>query len=488
MINMGGCAESNPEIIKDLIKRVAFIYLSLAPSAVGRRAIKEKFILRRRLGLEYLCATLKNKNIETKIYDQVLLDFSLEKLVSFLKRDKIDLVGFYIISKNLNIVKCYIKEIKKKVNIPVISGGPGCNHYNELIDAGCEIVCLGEGDETIVEIVDYYEGRESLREIKGIAYFDTETKKILTTLARPLISNLDNLPFPHRDPKMIQKYCDYFAYPLKRPYITIITSRGCPHNCSFCTSHSFWKRKYRQRSVENVIQEIKQAVHELNIKSIYFVDDIFALDFNWLTEFCQAVKKEKFNFTWMCNLHPMTFRKTREKAFSLMKESGCSIISFGAQSADAEILKRVNRDPGEPGELRKAICQANSTGITTAVTYIFGLPGETVKTLQKNIDFCLEAKPHIVDFHLLEIIPFSDLSIHYSQGRVCELGEDQLAYYNMKYMMSYYLRPKIAFQLLRDILNKNPARILTFSRLGFHFLKILLASPGSLLSGQSKQR
>ncbi len=445
------------------IKRVAFIYLSLASSGLKRRVLEEKFMLRPKLGLGYLRAALKEINIESKVYDQVLMDFNAEELTNFLKKDNIDLIGFYIVYKNINKVTNFIKVVKSITGIPVIAGGPGCNYYNELIDAGCEIVCLGEGDKSIIDIVDYYERKKQLSDIKGISYRDASTGKILVTSERDLIGDLDSLPFPLRDKEMIRKHCDYFAYPLKKPYISIMASRGCPHHCAFCTSFSFWKEKYRQRSVKNVIEEIKQAISEFQIKSVQFVDDIFALDFDWLREFCGTMKKE-LELNWMCDLHPLSFRKTREKAFLMMKEAGCNIVSFGAQSSDPDILKRINRDASEIAELDKAIYLAKSAGITTVLTYIFGLPGETLGTLKKNLEFCLRARPHIADFHALEIIPFSELSNN-CEKEISELDNNKLNQLSLKYMFSYYLRPGVTFQLLSDILNKNPARIFAFVKL-----------------------
>ncbi|MDD4939413.1 MAG: radical SAM protein [Candidatus Omnitrophica bacterium] len=462
----------NNKNINKKIKRVGFVYLSLASSAVKRRAFEEKFMLRPRLGLEYLCAALKKRGIGSRIYDQVLGDFSPELLANLLEKDSVDLAGFYIVSKNLAVAKSFISKLKEKAAIPLIAGGPGSRHYSELIASGCEMVCLGEGDIVITDIVDFYEGRKSVNEINGIAYNDAEDGKVALTAERPLIEELDRLPFPLRDPKAIKKYCDYFAYPLKQPYISVLASRGCLHNCAFCTSHSFWKGKYRQRSPENVIEEIRQAVSELRIRSVQFIDDIFAVNMNWLTEFCQAIKREKFSLNWMCTLHPLTFGKDRDRAFLMMKECGCNIVSFGAQSADCGILKRINRDPREIEELKKAVRKAKSSGMTTCLNYIFGLPGETAETIKKDFTFCLEVKPHILDMHPLEIIPFSKLS-EYKEEDICLMDKKELARVSAGYMVNYYIRPQVAFQLLSDIVRKNPRRIYTFGKMAFYCLRNL---------------
>ena len=453
------------------IQRVAFIYLSLSNGAIDTfRVLHEMLMLRPKLGLAYLCAALKEKNIESQIYDQALINFNQKELIGLLQKNRVDLVGFYVCSGNLKNTVSFIQEIKKAITVPIIAGGPGYIHYNELIQAGCEIICLGEGDETIIDIVDYYEGRKRLEGINGIAYYDKKSGETLITPVRPLIDDLDKLPFPLRDSKTVKRYYDYFAYPLKKPYISIACSRGCPYRCAFCTSHLFWRGQYRQRSAESVIDEIREAVFKFGVKSILFIDDVFALSFNWLREFCRALKREKFDLRWMCNLLPSTFKERKKDAFLMMAESGCKLVSFGGQSANAEVLRNINRDPDEPEELKRSIHLAKKMNMTTAVTYIFGLPGDTNETLQQNLKFCIEAKPHIVDFHPLVILPNSEIALKYKDKSFCKLDEKEIKQLCKRYMVEYYTKPEVIFQLLKDILDKNPAWFFHIMRVGPKFL------------------
>jgi anaerobic magnesium-protoporphyrin IX monomethyl ester cyclase len=459
-------------VIMHKIKRVALIYPALKESASKFQLVTQRLMPRPKLGLDYICAALARQEIKCQVFDQTLVDFNRNRLISLLKKGQFDLIGFYTGSYTLKQTVLFTQEIKKNLSIPVIAGGPGCIHYNELIEAGCEIVCHGEGDQTIIEIIDCYQGNRELSQIKGISYYDTKRKQILSTPRRPLIENLDNLAFPLRDPKTIGRYCDYLSYPLKKPYITILASRGCPYRCAFCTSYSFWGMKYRQRSVENVIEEIEQAASRFSIKYIYFLDDVFALDFNWLEKFCLSLSRKKHNLKWMCMLHPMSFQGKKDKIFSMMAESGCTMVSFGAQSANAAVLQNVNRSPSEPEELSKSIDLSKKAGITVVVTYIFGLPGDTAATLRQNLDFCLKTKPHMVDFHSLGILPGSDIATTYQGRAFTELQERELIELCARYTREYYANPEVISQLLKDILQKNPAWFFTFVRFAPYLLRL----------------
>lgn len=324
------------------------------------------------------------------------------------------------------------------------------------------MVCFGEGEETILDIVNCYENKIHIENVEGIAYYNIETKGVEVNVPRAQIDNLDTIPFPLRTPESIKKYYDDLLYPVRKPCLTMIVSRGCLYRCSYCYSHSFWMDVYRRRSIENVIKEIRHAVYNLHIKSIEFIDDVFAVEFNWLKEFCEQLENEKFNLSWSCYLHPLSFRGQREEAFLIMKRSGCKMISFGAQSCDIGILRQVNRSPAEPEELKKAIYCAKSMGITTVACFIVGLPGETRDTVQRNFNFCLQTKPHLVFFNPLDVIPFSDLDSRYKGKAISVLAQKEIFTLCTKYTKKYYFRPNIAVRILKDIWVKNPLRLIKF--------------------------
>lgn len=445
-----------------MINKVGFIYL-LIDNLPGMQELSNILMKRPKLGLDYLRSSLSETNIDSELYDQQILKFNQKSLIKYILKDKIDLIGFYVCDKNIKSVLNYINFIKKNISLPVISGGPAAFIYsNELLKAGCDMVCLGEGELTIRDIVDYYNGRNqiNIEDIRNIAFLkDNQT---IFTLPRPLINNLDSLPFPYRDKKYIKEYNNHLLYTIKKPYISIIASRGCIFKCAFCTSYIFWKDKYRQRSVENVIDEIEVNVKQYHIKYFEFIDDIFAQSISWLENFCNILKKKKFDLKWSCILHPLSFKGYKEIAFSMMADAGCNAISFGAQSVNKRVLQNINRNQEEPEELRKSIHFTKLNNITTILTFIFALPGDDIETINENYQFCLDTKPHIVDFHPLDIYKSSIIDIKYKSTNFTKLTKEEVFKLSKQYMRKYYTNPEVSLQLLKDVFHKNPKWLLDF--------------------------
>lgn len=189
------------------IKKVAFIYLT---QKAGEYYITddEGYSVQRRpqLGLQYLCAVLEKRGISTDLFDQTVNFFDIERLINRLKN--YDLAGFYCSDSQKKNVKNYCQEIKKKLNIPILVGGPSTFRNSDFLNYNCDIVVHGEGERTIEEIIDYYEGRISLDNIKGISF--KRDGEIITAQARTLIENLDELPFPDRSKIDVNEYYDWF--------------------------------------------------------------------------------------------------------------------------------------------------------------------------------------------------------------------------------------------------------------------------------------
>lgn len=425
------------------------------------KKIKYNRIQRRSpLGLQYLCSTLEKNGAYCEIIDQSVEHISLRGLIKKLKEKKYIFAGFYSYSipSLKNKLMNYIKKIKENCDIKIIVGGSGSIHAREFIDIGCDIVCHGEGEKTILQIVKYLEGRISIEEIKGISY--KKDGIILNNEPQELIENLDEIPFPNRDKILFDNYYDYFIFAMRKPYATLITSRGCPYKCSFCASPSLWGGKYRSRSVKNVLLEIDYLVQKYKVKYITFEDDIFGLDQEWLKEFCNTLIERKYNLNWMCILHPTSLKKDKEEYITLLKKAGCDTFSFGLQSSNGNILKNINRDPETPLLLEETIRIAKSKGILTVVEFIFGLPGETKKTIQENIDYISRVKPHLINIHPLGLMPGTELEKIYENKKLCDISQEEIINWCRKATRKFYLTPKNLISILAFIFKKNPRWLL----------------------------
>lgn len=438
------------------IKKVAFVYLIYSTESSGEYMVSKDPGLnvqrRPQLGLQYMCAVLEKKGIKTDIFDQSVTPFNLTKLIDELK--SYDLAGFYCSDSQEEIVKTYCKKIKDRLNIPIVVGGPATLLNSTFLDYGCDFVVHGEGELTIQQIINFLNGNLSAKYLKGVSY--KSGSNIIETPRQELIMKLDDLPFPDRSKVDINAYYDYFLFDMKQPYITAIASRGCIHKCTYCTSCRLWGYKYRQRSAKNVLDEIDEAIEKYNIRYVAFQDDIFGLSNNWMEEFCKGLLKMPYKIRWMAILHPFSFRNDTEKTLKLMKQAGCSTLSFGLQSANAGILKNIKRHPDEPRELKRIIQIANNLGFITAVTYIFGLPGDTARSIQDTVDYSLNCGSTLANFYVLSVLRGSELEIQYKNKTICKMPHNEILRLTITASRKFYTHPPTIFRIMKAIV-KNPA-------------------------------
>lgn len=446
-----------------LVRRIMFVYLDpvLAGYACLRGKVNPHIRKRPQLGFQYLVSVLEKIGVDSVIMDQTITPFTVDQLKERIEEEGIDIVGFYSATTIKNKVKPFIAELKKKIKIPIIIGGPGSINGKEYLELGCDIVCNGEGERTLLEIMDYYNGRKKISDIKGISYI--ESARLVTNPPQDLIEDLNSIPFPHRGKIPLKYYHDYYIFTMKKPYVTMITSRGCPMSCTFCTSHLIWKKKYRVRSVDNVLKEIDYLKNALNVKYIAFLDDIFGLNESWLKEFCAGLIDRKYNIRWMCILHPFSLRNSRDELLNLLRTAGCDTLSFGLQSAHPEILKNIKRYPSEPEELEKTIGLAKKRGFLTSVGVIFGLPGETRDTIKFTIDYCCRLRPTYAEFYNLDILEGSEIEMAYkTKENVCDMHKEELDYWCRFAARKFYLDVSQLITMIKIVITKNPFWLLVF--------------------------
>lgn len=410
--------------------------------------------LRAPLGLLYLKASLINKGCTVSILDQRISDFSINSLIKTIDKNKYDVIGFHVNSVNLKKTLRYVHELRKNFSEKIIvAGGPGSLHYNELLFNGCTAVLHGEGEERCPEVIECIENNRPLENIDGISYKDEKGNVVHR---EPLtLLDIDNLGMPYWDEHLISIYEDSFIPTLKKPSATMMASRGCIYNCTFCTTPGMLpERRYRVRKAGNVINEMRELKDRYNVRYITFKDDLFGIKQGWIYEFCERLIKEKLGINWFCALHPFSFRNEKEKVYSLLKKAGCDCIAFGTQSNSKIILKNINRHPDEPRELAKSLLLCRKLNIKTNTTYIFGLPGETRQTIKESIRFCVKSRPDLADFHELLILPGSYLAEKQVE-KLPPFSKKEILSYCNKAMLQFYLNPKVLWNFITRILFGN---------------------------------
>ncbi len=428
--------------------------------------------IRPQLGLLYLSSAIRSKGFDVFILEQDLIRYNDNDIVTHIKENKYHFIGIYTNYFIKERIKKLISNIKKDSTSIIIVGGPGAIHNKEFIESGCDIVCHNEGENTIAEIIDYIGGKKKIKDIKGISY--SENGKIVENERREFIKDLDTIPFPDWNNVNINNYYDYFLPTAKKPYTTMITSRGCPYHCGFCFTHNVLGEKYRLRSVGNVITEIDILVKRHGVKYIAFQDDIFGVDINWTEKFCEEILKKRYNLNWSAILHPLSFKNEKKQILDLLSKSGCDAISLGLQSANGNILKNINRNPTEPNELAQIIKLAKQKGIFTAIEFIFGLPDENEKTIKENIEYCFKSSPHVVNFHIFIPMPLTAIGEKYKNKKVCSLSDRKIEKLIGLAFRKFYLNPKNLFVLFKFLITKNKMWFFNAYKLTGHFINIIL--------------
>jgi magnesium-protoporphyrin IX monomethyl ester (oxidative) cyclase len=285
-------------------------------------------------------------------------------------------------------------EIVKKINPEtlVVFGGAHPTSYPSKVleEKNIDIVIIGEGEETIRELCEKIESGESYADVKGIAFM--EGREIKINPRREFIQNIDSIPLPARH---LLPMDEYFAANSTHgggdkwtPVTSMITSRGCPGICVFCSIHGIWGNAWRARTPKNVVDEIEQLVNKYGVKEIHFEDDNLTLNKKRMIEICDEIKSRGLNgkFRWTTPNSVMV-ATLDEEVIIKMKESGCYSLSFGIESGSKRILKEVIRKNVPFDRLREIIKTCKKLDIETAGSFIIGLPGETKETFRQTIDF-----------------------------------------------------------------------------------------------------
>lgn len=395
------------------------------------------------IGLGYIASVLLKKGHKVTILDPEAENLNYEEIKSFLKKSSPDIISISCATPNFMNASNIAKMIKKELNMPVIIGGI---HVSALPERTIknhpefDIAVIGEGENSFSEICDYYENKcKNIKDIDGIVY---RTKSgIKKTKPRKLIENVDTLPFPARQLVDINKYKLSVHVDLGKKSATILTSRGCPFQCTYCASYLTMGYRFRFHSDKYVISEIEHLKSKYSISHIVMQDDTFTVNKKRVEKICNALIDKKLDIRWYCFARVDTVTK---EMLALMKKSGCYSIGYGIESADDIILKNIKKNITIE-QCRKALKSSNEVGLRTLAFFMFGNPGETRESIEKTIKFARELKPDLAFFNTL--IPYPGTEIYDTYYKTKFEGSE-----NWKDFVAIGVNPVIEF---KDISTKD---------------------------------
>ncbi len=380
------------------------------------------------LGLAYIAAVLEKMGIEVKIYDCLIegwnnrreinpeiiqIGVTPEEVKRQISDFGPDLVGvnnlFSRQRKNAHSIYALVKEVNP--NIITVAGGAHPTVMSELVmqDNNVDFVVLGEGENTAKDLIEYMEGQKSIDEIDGIAMRINGSVKIIPKTR--FIENLDTLPFPAWHLLNFAKYFGLESSHGKRRhrcFAPIITSRGCPAGCTFCTAHHVWGRGYRRRSPENVIAEMKRLKNDYGIKELMFEDDNVTLDIGRAERIFDLMVEEKLGFEWDTPNGVAAF-SLNEPLIRKMKDAGCYQLNLAIESGNPDVLKNVIKKPLDLKKIKPLVEYARGVGLNVGIFLILGMPGETIKQMWDTFKFARSLKMYQPFISIATPYPGSEL-------------------------------------------------------------------------------
>jgi len=384
-----------------------------------------------------------------------------------------DLVGFHSTSASRKTACETISRLDADwYRGRVLAGGPGALHAGELLEAGVDVVVHGEGETAMVELLRAYSGDMPFSSIKGLSYIDGEGNRVDTGEPEPV--DLTQLPFPSWErTEGGPTSGDMLNITLKRPFFVVMGSRGCPFRCGFCASHQLWRRRYRPRPVENVLDEVEWLISTHGARYVHFLDDIFGMSPGWADAFCDGMERRRLKVEFAVVLHPMSFKNERRRILGRLRDVGCRLVSLGAQSADPGVLRAIRRSPREPEGFREAVAVANELGIVSVLTFIFGLPGDTDDSIRRTVDFVNEVKPTVVDFHPLLYLPGSEIAESMDPSKFCRLTTEEINRWCMRASFEYYVLHGGGLRVLSYLVFRNPGWFVNLVPIGSYLAEYL---------------
>ncbi len=349
------------------------------------------------LGLAYLTAVAEKNGHEVKVVDCLPDGMDNKELAKQVADFNPDIVGVTSATSTSQSALQAMHALREACpDALTVLGGAHFSFTDVDTISQCpdvDVVVRKEGEETLLDLARYTANEKKLGEVTGITF--RKDDKVIQMPDRPYIQNLDELPFPALHHFQLSKYTIF-----GKRYLPIITSRGCPFQCSFCSTSRMVGATFRGRSPKNVVDELEWLRDENGAEAFVFYDDTLTYDKKRIYAICDEIKKRKIELPWDCTTR---VDQISRELLTKLKEASCQEVFFGVESGCQRILDSVHKRTSV--ELNEtAIRWAKETGLFVAISVIIGYPGETRESLKQTLDFVRKVKPD--DAYLSIAMPF----------------------------------------------------------------------------------
>lgn len=349
---------------------------------------------------------------------------------------------------------CAIVKGNNPRALTVLGGAhPSSEPEEVLSNENVDYVVIGEGEAAFMNLLNYISTGDTQYRQEGLGWKDNH--KIVISPARKVINNLDEIPFPAWDLLPLDRY---FSIGLphgsrlgNKRFLPMITSRGCPFECCFCSIHNVWGRGYRKRSTENIISEMEWLRREFNIQALLFEDDNLTIDRERANAIFEKMIEKKFDYSWSTpnGLHADSLDKT---LLEKMKRCGCRGVSIAVESGDPYILRHVIRKRLNLQRLPQVVRAAKKLGLETSLFFVVGLPAEGKKELIKTFKLARKLLADYTNYFFATPLPGTELL---NICRKNNLITGPLNYLKLRATQAYFENKKISTRLLRRYIRKE---------------------------------
>lgn len=343
------------------------------------------------LDMLHAAGVLRKKGITPDVIDCLGLGWDLGELLLGLSEREPSLIAIRTsaptFSWDMRVARILKMTTPAKMIIfgPYVTLSPGTILEHPFVDA----VITGEPEIAMSEIA----ARGNFTECEGVWY--KQDDKIISNPPRALLADLDDLAFPAWDLVPYRTYDGLALMRSLRPFVTSFTSKGCPNGCAYCPYPVAQGRKWRTRSPENVLEELKWLTRSLGVKAVLFRDPEFAFQRQRVVEICEGISRQGLSLAWRCETR---MEDLDEELIALMARSGCIGINMGVESADDVVLRKMNRKPLPLEQARRIIKACKKYEVDSFCFFVLGLPGETKEAALSTIRYALDLNPDFLQF------------------------------------------------------------------------------------------
>jgi anaerobic magnesium-protoporphyrin IX monomethyl ester cyclase len=423
-------------------------------------------------GMLSIAAFLEQRGIDTDFIDCYARPLPHDHLIEEITVREPDAVGFSCTTSSFLEGYRVAEMLKERLrNIPIIFGGAhACSVGPQLLDSfpAIDYLVIGEGENSLYELIEA--GFSNPAAVPGIAYRENGRGTLSTQ--RELIADLDTLPFPayNRLPGFPGAYnLPLFSYPA-HPNISIISSRGCPYQCSYC-DRSVFSRGFRFNSPDYIVEHLRFLNRDFGVRHVFFYDDLFTFDRSRVERFCALMESKRVPVTYNCIAR---LEHVDEDLVSLLKKSGCWQVNFGIESGDAELLKKHRKFYGLD-EVGRKLTMVKDAGLRVKGLFMIGLPGESEQSIRRTIDYSLDLP--LDEINVTKFTPFPGAPVFKTIHEHGEFTED---WPSMNCLNFVFVPRGMTRDQLDGLYDEFIRRFYRRTRIQLGYAKMLWKSPHSI--------